>query len=545
MSDVTDKVARASYDIDLVADVLVIGGGPAGAWAGLYAAREGARVVVVDKGYLGTSGAHASAGGSIYYIVPDDPVQREGQIVAHLPLAMGMADTSVIERAYDQTYENLQLMAEWGYIWPRNDEGKELRNGLRSPDTMAFLRKCLEKHGVTILDHSPALELLVSEGIVAGAAGVNRQTDQSWRVRAGGVVVATGGCAFQSGAMGTKGLTGDGYLLAGEVGAVFQGMEFSSQYAPSPKGSALSKTGMYEYGWSMWDGNGNEIKPGRTTAQALIDTGKAFVILDKYDEAGARALRRRQANSFAYFDRMGIDPFTQPFEIELKLEGTIRASGGIATDDNVATNVPGLFAAGDTSSKARLVGAAMSGAGPGLSWSFASGAWSGRQAARFARQFAANLNQRRVEPAGRAALRPDGGAGITSEEAIQAIKEEMLPLQKNFFRNGENLKASLERLDWLWNNGRGGVTSHDASGAASRRGRDLLKAREAAAMLAGGRLMYRSAEQRTETRGIHRRSDFGKLAPDQRHYIASGGLEHIWIRKDPIAFAPPPEPRFL
>jgi succinate dehydrogenase/fumarate reductase flavoprotein subunit len=41
----------------VLADVLVIGGGPAGAWAAVAAAHAGARVVLVDKGYLGTSGA--------------------------------------------------------------------------------------------------------------------------------------------------------------------------------------------------------------------------------------------------------------------------------------------------------------------------------------------------------------------------------------------------------------------------------------------------------------------------------------------------------
>ena len=45
--------------LDLSAAVLVIGGGPAGAWAAVAAGEAGARVVLVDKGYLGTSGATA------------------------------------------------------------------------------------------------------------------------------------------------------------------------------------------------------------------------------------------------------------------------------------------------------------------------------------------------------------------------------------------------------------------------------------------------------------------------------------------------------
>lgn len=44
----------------LEADVLVLGGGPAGTWAAVTAARDGASVVLADKGYCGTSGATAS-----------------------------------------------------------------------------------------------------------------------------------------------------------------------------------------------------------------------------------------------------------------------------------------------------------------------------------------------------------------------------------------------------------------------------------------------------------------------------------------------------
>lgn len=47
----------------LTADVLVIGGGMAGAWAAIGARRAGASVVLVEKGWLGTSGVTAMAAG--------------------------------------------------------------------------------------------------------------------------------------------------------------------------------------------------------------------------------------------------------------------------------------------------------------------------------------------------------------------------------------------------------------------------------------------------------------------------------------------------
>ena len=43
--------------------------------------------------------------------------------------------------------------------------------------------------------------------------------------------------------------------------------------------------------------------------------------------------------------------------------------------------------------------------------------------------------------------------------------------------------------------------------------------------------MYRSALQRTETRGMHRRREHGSLDPHQRHRLVSGGLDEVWVRR--------------
>jgi succinate dehydrogenase/fumarate reductase flavoprotein subunit len=51
----------ATGALDLSADVLVVGGGPAGCWAAIAATEAGANVILVDKGRVGTSGATAAA----------------------------------------------------------------------------------------------------------------------------------------------------------------------------------------------------------------------------------------------------------------------------------------------------------------------------------------------------------------------------------------------------------------------------------------------------------------------------------------------------
>ena len=63
----------------------------------------------------------------------------------------------------------------------------------------------------------------------------------------GAVVIAAGGCAFMSKALGTYGLTGDGLFMAAEAGAVLSGMEFSGQYGISHADATVTKNLIYDW----------------------------------------------------------------------------------------------------------------------------------------------------------------------------------------------------------------------------------------------------------------------------------------------------------
>ena len=88
--------------LDLTTGVVVAGGGPAGAWAALKAAQAGADVVLVDKGYFGTSGAAAAAGNNIWY-VPPDPAQRDEAMRNHAVMRGGLTDPRWMARVDSET----------------------------------------------------------------------------------------------------------------------------------------------------------------------------------------------------------------------------------------------------------------------------------------------------------------------------------------------------------------------------------------------------------------------------------------------------------
>lgn len=527
-------IATASpADLDLIADVLVIGGGPAGTWAALKAAETGAQVVLADKGYCGTSGPTAAAGTGVWF-VPPDAAAREKAIAHREALGGYLHDRRWAHRVLDQTYENMiELGEQGGYPWPSAPDGRIVRRGVHGPEYMRRQRIRVQRAGVRILDHSPALELLVdADGSVAGAAGHQRQQDTTWRVRAGAVVLAAGGCAFLSGALGCNVVTGDGALFAAEVGAELSGMEFSNHYSIAAEFSSVTKgrffsqaTFFHEDG-SLLEGAGSQ--KGRSVIGRALLNEKVYAQLHWVDETTQQFMRHAQPNFFLPFDRHGIDPFTQKFPITCLLEGSIRGTGGvrIVTDD-CATSVPGLYAAGDSATRELVCGGFTGGGSHNAAWAVSSGTWAGRAAARHAHGLGERARQRPVYATGQAGLRPTGKPGLPDEhrDIVEIARGEALPYEKNWFRTRERMITSLDILNDSWTRLRGSLT---APGPQARR------TREAAAMTAFARWMYSAGLARTETRGMHKREDFPQLDPAQHHRLLTGGLDDVWVTPEPV-----------
>ena len=433
-----------------------------------------------------------------------------------------------MDRVLDETYARVNELAEVGrYPFPVDDTGDQIRRGVQGPEYMRRQRARVKRAGVRILDHSPIAELLVdASGAVAGASGTDLTNGARFEVRAGAVVLASGGCAFKSGTLGCNVNTGDGALMAAEVGAELSGMEFSNAYAIAPKFASVTKTAYYSYATfyradgSVIEGAGSQ--QGRSViARTLLDE-PVFAIIDKADATVQRDMRLGQPNFFLPFDRQGIDPFTDPFPVTLLLEGTVRGTGGIrVAAEDLSTSLPGLYVAGDVATRELICGGFTGGGSHNAAWAISSGSWAGAAAARHARSI--GTRTRAARPAGRVGVRPDGRATVSAADTERIVQEQVFPFETNLFRTAARLETALSTLDGVWHEIRAGL----AGG---------YREREAAAMTAHARWMFTAALSRTESRGMHKRLDFPQQDPGQHHRLITGGLDSVWSV---------PEPQFL
>ncbi|MGW6006406.1 FAD-binding protein [Oerskovia enterophila] len=553
-------VEDATDHLLLHADVLVIGGGPAATWSAIAATEQGASVVLVDKGYCGTSGVAATAGVG-HWLVPPDADRRDEEITPREEQGGYLTDRDWTNDVLDEAWHRTALIDGWGY--ERTRRSRPAGTGARgtapapnpfarrpgersfsgsSPDYLRFLRGKVKKNGVTVLDHSPALELLVDgAGVVSGAQGYQRQTGRAWRVASGAVVLATGGTTWKSHSLGGDVNTGEGHLMAAEVGAHLSSMEFSNFYGMVPFGTSMDKNGFFVTA-SYWDHEGvpiayENLHKSRAELLGASLRGTITAQFTQFPPEVRPTLRAAMPNFFMVTDKLGVDPFTERFPMDWVQEGTVRGTGGVHVLDRDAwTGVPGLFAAGDVAARDRVVGAATGAGGPNLAWAVASGTWSGRAAATLAADRGPSSRGQRLEPTGTVGLRPDDGARLPRSaaagegawrEITAAVRDEMLPIDKSVFRHHQGLVRSLDTLDDLWDRAGTELVPPDVRGATA------IRTRETAGMLAMARWADRTALHRTETRGMHTRTDFPDTDPQQARRLLTGGLRDLWVLPDP------------
>ena len=365
---------------ELRTDVLVVGSGIAGLTAAL-AASERARVLVVTKADL-AAGATARAQGGIAGAVDpaDSPAAHARDTLA---AGAGLGDPEAVQVLCEGGPAAIESLLDRGVEFDRTDSGA-LALGLEGAHDrprilhaggdatgaaieaalVAAVRRAASAGDgrITLTERTALVDLLVEGGVVVGAELMAGDGTRR-RVRAGATVLATGGAGQLYAHTTTPEVsTGDGIAAAWRAGAALEDLEFyqfhpTALAVPGPLSSFLVSEAVRGEGALLRDEHGHRFLPAidpraelaprdvvaRAIAQVMAAQHGRPVLLDATG-IGADRLRTRFPTIDAAVRRAGIDWSREPVPVTPAAHYWM---GGIRTDLDGRTTLPGLFAAGE------------------------------------------------------------------------------------------------------------------------------------------------------------------------------------------------------
>ena len=231
-------------------DIVIIGAGPAGMTAGIYAAEGGADVLVLEKmATVGGAGAISSGATDSYgstfakeKSVEDsaDKLKADMMTAGHNYNQEDLVDLFIANSG--ETFDWLvSLGVAYGDPTPSEEHSVNrvfLAQGSGVSITNAIEKKC-EEAGVEILMQTRATELLTEDGRVTGVLAESSDGTE-YEIDADAVVLATGGYGANRDLLtdalaavpyyGAACSTGDGHIMAQNVGAELVHMDFGKVY---------------------------------------------------------------------------------------------------------------------------------------------------------------------------------------------------------------------------------------------------------------------------------------------------------------------------
>jgi L-aspartate oxidase len=365
-------------DIPSQFDVLVIGAGAAGLYTALCLP-ESLQVGLITKETVTLSASDWAQGGIAAAIAPDDSPTLH--IEDTLQAGAGLCDIAAVEFLAQHAPSCIQSLVNLGVAFDRHGQALALtleaahsrHRVLHAADTTGrevtttLSAQVLRRHNIQVIQQALALSLWL-EPETGNCQGISLfyQGKINW-VRARAVILATGG-GGQVFAQTTNPAvsTGDGVAIAWRAGAILRDLEFV-QFHPT----ALTKPGRFLIseavrgeGAHLVDNEGRrfafdyhpagELAPRDVVSRAIfshlqktaVDPATAHVWLDMRPIPPDK-IRQRFPNIVKVCQRWGIDVFQEPIPVAPAAHYWM---GGIATDLRNRTNIPGLYAVGETAS---------------------------------------------------------------------------------------------------------------------------------------------------------------------------------------------------
>jgi L-aspartate oxidase len=362
-------------------DILIIGGGAAGLSAALHLAPH-ARVTVICKGDIESGSSHWAQGGVAAVTSTED--STESHITDTLTAGAGLCDREAVEFTVRHASAAISSLVEWGVEFDREDNeyhltregGHSFRRILHVADatgkaiTTSLTQRVLDHENIQFFNDRIAIDLINRSRLgryssrINGAYVLNRSTGHVEVFQARFVILATGGASkvylYTS---NPDSSTGDGIAMAWRAGCRVANLEFNQfhptcLYHPHAKSFLISEAVRGEGGvLRLRDGRRfmerfhelGELAPRDIVARAIDHemkrTGADCVYLD-ISHRPPEFIRAHFPTIASRCLEFGIDITRDPIPVVPAAHYTC---GGVVVDEHGATDVPGLYAIGETS----------------------------------------------------------------------------------------------------------------------------------------------------------------------------------------------------
>ncbi|MFC4123318.1 L-aspartate oxidase [Nocardia rhizosphaerae] len=540
------------------ADLVVIGGGVAGLTAARTASLRGLRVLTLSKGGPTDTSTQYAQGGIAVVAPRGDSV--DSHVADTVEAGAGLCEVDAVRSIVEGGQAAVAALTDLGAVFDLGRDGQisRTREGGHSTRriihaggdaTGAEIQRALNAAGLPVRFGAAALRVVTGADGVRGVVAVS---DNGFGVvHAPAVLLATGGLG-QLYALSTNppGATADGLALALWAGAAVADLEFV-QFHPTvlhtPGGVGrrpLISEAVRGEGATLVDAAGDSVTAGvhprgdlaprdvvsRAIAERMRATGTDHVFLDARRIAGfAQRFPTITASCLA----AGIDPAAQLIPVA---PAAHYQCGGVRTDTDGRTGVPGLYAAGE------VARTGLHGANRLASNSLLEGLVVGERAGAAAverlgvRARVEKIDSYAVELADRAVVQHamtehasvvrDGtglaaaAARITAAGSVVAITT---PAMVGVATGAATVPWPASAPDRVGSAGEGSSPrARQRTGVPVEDGAvpDVLRLVEDAALTLTARVLLTAAAARTESRGCHTRSDHPGPVAGQRRSTA-------------------------
>jgi L-aspartate oxidase len=324
-------------------DLVVVGGGVAGLTAALAA--DGADVLVLSKGPLLASTSYYAQGGVAAAVGAGDSPALHAEDT--LRAGRGLCRESAVRVLTEEAPARIVDLADLGVEFDEEPglEGGHSRRRVLHVDGAAtgeriarvLAERTLARRNVAVREGERVTGLWVDDGRCVGVL------TERGAVAARATLLATGGAAaLWQRTTNPRGSVGDGILGTWYAGAAVADLEFV-QFHPTvlATNGLLLTEALRGEGALLLDGEGrrftDELAPRDVVARAVAERGTALLDLRAIDRTRFPGLMGRIAGE-------GYDPASEPIPVAPAAHYTI---GGVVTDVDGRTELPGLYAAGE------------------------------------------------------------------------------------------------------------------------------------------------------------------------------------------------------